>query len=144
MFENIKLFLNTNHYAKYYLKNIQYIYKMSNNKLTQIYNLIKPKKLIVLDTETTKTGEVIQLAYNIYLYYPEINHFVCVDKYDWIINEKINKIDYYGKCTLHHIIKNGFDPHYGHPAFLCYFIFLWCSTNKSGKSFVSLLLPNTP
>jgi DNA polymerase III epsilon subunit-like protein len=80
--------------------------------LKSSYTKIKPIKLIVLDTETATSGEVIQLAYNIYLYYPEINYFVCVSKYDWLIDEKINKVDFYGKFTLRDIRTKGEDPHY--------------------------------
>lgn len=78
--------------------------------LAQIYNNIKPIKIIVLDTETATSGEVIQLAYNIYLYYPEIKNFVCIEKYDWLINEHINKIDFFGKFTLRDIRTKGKNP----------------------------------
>jgi len=80
--------------------------------LNNTYNDIKPIKLMVLDTETAVSGEVIQLAYNIYLYYPEIKHYVCLSKHDWIIDEKINKVDFYGKYTLRDIRIKGKDPHY--------------------------------
>lgn len=81
-------------------------------KLSNIYTKIKPIKLIVLDTETAVSGEVIQVAYNIYLYYPEIKYFVCLSKHDWIIDEKINKVDFYGKYTLRDIRTKGEDPHF--------------------------------
>jgi DNA polymerase III epsilon subunit-like protein len=85
---------------------------MELTNINLIYNKIKPIKIMVLDTETTGSGEVIQVAYNIYLYYPEINYFYCETKYDWIIDEKINKVDFYGKFTLKHIRTKGEDPEY--------------------------------
>jgi DNA polymerase III epsilon subunit-like protein len=77
-----------------------------------LYNKIKPIKIMVLDTETAGSGEVIQVAYNIYSYYPEIKYFCCDSKYDWIIDEKINKVDFYGKFTLNYIKTKGEDPDY--------------------------------
>lgn len=90
-----------------YTKYLDQMISLSNK-----YTKIKPIKLIVLDTETAKSGEVIQLAYNIYLYYPEINHFVCMSKHNWIIDEKINKVDFYNKFTLRDIRTKGEDPYY--------------------------------
>jgi DNA polymerase III epsilon subunit-like protein len=77
-----------------------------------LYEKIKPIKVMVLDTETAGSGEVIQVAYNIYLYYPEIKYFHCESKYDWIIDEKINKVDFYCKFTLKDIKTKGEDPEY--------------------------------
>ena len=81
-------------------------------ELTELYKKIKPIRIMVLDTETAGSGEVIQVAYNIYLYYPEINFFYCDSKNDWIIDEKINKVDFYGKFSLRDIRTKGEDPEY--------------------------------
>lgn len=85
---------------------------MNNNEFCDIYEKIKPIKLVVLDTETAMSGEVIQVAYNIYLYYPELDNFQCIENYDWLINEYINKIDFYGKFTLEDIYRNGKHPEF--------------------------------
>jgi len=85
---------------------------MELTNINFLYNKIKPIKIIVLDTETAGSGEVIQVAYNIYLYYPEIKYFYCDSNYDWIIDEKINKVDFYGKFTLNYIKIQGKDPTY--------------------------------
>jgi hypothetical protein len=70
----------------------------------------KPLILIVVDTETANTGEIIQIAYNIYEYYVKTSYYKCISKYDIIINENINKVEYYKKYTLRHIKKYGKDP----------------------------------
>ena len=61
---------------------------------------------MVLDIETTLTGEIIQIAYNIY----ECESFNLLKSFNKIINEGINKVDYYGKFTVEYIIENGHSP----------------------------------
>jgi len=87
--------------------NNKYI-KLLNEDIKLLYP--KPLILIVVDTETAITGEIIQIAYDIYEYYKKTSFYRCIGKYDFLINEKIFKVDYFNKYKLKDIIKNGKDP----------------------------------
>lgn len=66
-------------------------------KLCKIY--------MVLDIETARTGEIIQIAYNMY-----DGDFRKIKYFNKIINEGIGKVDFYGKITQDIIEKHGSDP----------------------------------
>lgn len=61
---------------------------------------------LVLDLETTKYRDIIQIAYTMY-----DNNFNELKKINYLINEGIGKIDYYEKFTLEDIYTNGLNPH---------------------------------
>jgi hypothetical protein len=61
--------------------------------------------MMVIDVETAKTGELIQIAYNIYN-----SDFECIKQFDCLINENNGKIDFYEKYTLMEIMENGRSP----------------------------------
>jgi DNA polymerase III epsilon subunit-like protein len=63
--------------------------------------------VIVLDIETTgyKEQNIIQIAYQIY-----DQHMNLRESHNYIINEKIGKIDFFRKFTLKYIQKVGKDP----------------------------------
>jgi len=82
--------------------------KIINENILELYP--KPLMLLVVDTETAVTGEIIQIAYNIYEYYKKTNYYKCIGKYDSLINEKISKVDFYRKFTLRDIRNKGKDP----------------------------------
>jgi len=60
---------------------------------------------MVLDLETTKYQDIIQIAYTIY-----DSNDKSIKKYDSLINEGIGKVDYYEKYTLNDIYSDGIDP----------------------------------
>ena len=61
---------------------------------------------MVLDIETTdNSNEIIQIAYNIY----NLN-FILIKECNKLINENINKTDYYNKITLKEIKTFGYNP----------------------------------
>lgn len=63
------------------------------------------RNIMVIDVETAKTGELIQIAYNIY-----DSNFNIIKEYDCLIDEGIGKIDFYEKYTLNDIYEKGLDP----------------------------------
>ena len=63
------------------------------------------RTFIVLDIETALSGEIIQVAYNIYN-----KNLVLIKEYNVLINENINKVDFFNKYTLKTIKKYGISP----------------------------------
>jgi len=64
------------------------------------------KYYIVLDLETTKYRDIIQVAYTIY-----DESFNALKKVDNLVNEGIGKVDYYQKFTLEDIYTHGKHPY---------------------------------
>lgn len=60
---------------------------------------------IVIDIETAKTGEIIQIAYNVY-----DKNYDKIKSFNKLINEGIEKVDFFGKFTLPFIESYGHDP----------------------------------
>ena len=63
------------------------------------------RNIMVIDVETAKTGELIQIAYNIY-----DSNFDVIKEYNCLIDEGIGKVDFYEKYTIDDIVNNGLDP----------------------------------
>lgn len=61
--------------------------------------------IMVLDVEAALTGELIQIAYNIY-----DSKFKTLVKRNFLINENINKVDFFNKFTLEQIHNYGMEP----------------------------------
>jgi DNA polymerase III alpha subunit (gram-positive type) len=86
------------------LQKIRKIYEQSKLQHEQIKKLLD-NTYIVLDIETTKYGDMIQLSYCVY----DIN-FNEIKSANKLINEGIGKTDYYEKFTLKTIEDHGQDP----------------------------------
>ena len=65
----------------------------------------KRTNIMVIDVETAKTGELIQIAYNIY-----DEEFNTIKEFDSLLNEYIGKVDFYEKYSLDQIMCEGRDP----------------------------------
>lgn len=76
-----------------------------NKSIKQLYEFKSNVFIMVIDIETALTGEIIQIAYNIY----NMN-FELINQNDYLINENIGKVDYYGKYSIKDIIKDGLKP----------------------------------
>lgn len=61
--------------------------------------------LIVIDIETSIDKYIIQVAYNIYNSKLEL-----IKSYNQLINENVNKVDFYNKFSLEEIKKYGVSP----------------------------------
>jgi DNA polymerase III epsilon subunit-like protein len=76
-------------------------------KLINIKEICKIDKIIILDIETTgllDTDYIIQIAYNIYDTNMEL-----IKKENLLINENVNKTDFFNLFSLDEIKKNGLD-----------------------------------
>ena len=68
------------------------------------HKLVIRTNIMVIDVETAKTGELIQIAYNIY-----DEEFNVIKQFDSLINEYNGKIDFYEKYSLDEIMCDGRD-----------------------------------
>ena len=91
------------------MNNIENVRKMMSDMKKISFQLeqqriLKSYNYMVLDIETTKYREIIQIAYNIY-----DENFNLINRVDNIINEGIGKRDYYQRFTLSEIYERGRD-----------------------------------
>ena len=96
--------MNLNKNIKKYIKLYEKIKDLNIKEKYQINNVI------ILDIETTGLFDkdyIIQIAYNIY-----DKNLNCINKKNFIINENINKIDFYKLFPLSVIKKKGLDVNY--------------------------------
>lgn len=68
-------------------------------------NKPRPTNFMVLDIETTKYRDIIQIAYDIYD--KNFNH---ISNINTLVNEGIGQRDYYERFTIEEIYENGRDP----------------------------------